>query len=305
MILVTGATGASGAAVIGEFTRRGLPVRALVRDKSKVTGEQASTVQVVQGDMADPASLEPALEGVEKVLLISSANQDLVATQTAFIDTAKQSGVRHVVKFSGRGCWPDSDFRFARMHAQIEEYLEGSGMEWTMLRPSQFMHVYFREVPTIVRDGVLGLPMGDARLAPIDVEDIAKIAVAVLHSEGHEHRRYEITGPEALTMPEVAAVISAATGLPVRYVDIDPDEKHRELLRAGIPPYFADAMDELFAVRRRNQDESHVDLSTHERFDVSPTTLAAFARRHAAVFRNEAGPDHLWASGWQSAGRQG
>jgi hypothetical protein len=102
-------------------------------------------------------------------------------------------------------------------------------------------------------------------------------------------------------MDEVAETISAAIGLPVRYVDIDAAAKRRSLLEAGIPSYFADAMDELFAERRKNLDESRVDLSTHARFEVAPTTLFAFARRHAAVLRAEATPEHLWASGWQSA----
>jgi uncharacterized protein YbjT (DUF2867 family) len=185
------------------------------------------------------------------------------------------------------------------MHAQIEQYLERSGLAWTMLRPSQFMYVYFREIPTILRDGVIALPMADARLAPVDVEDIAKIAVAVLVGNGHENQRYEITGPEALTMNEVAETLSAAIELTARYVDIDPARKHQQLLAAGIPAYFADALDELFAERRRNLDESRVALDTHELFGVAPTTLADFARRNAAVFRGDAAPDHLWASGWQ------
>ena len=307
MILVTGATGASGAAVIREFARRGLAVRALVRNPAKLAAllaperaERASAVRVVRGDMAEPDSLGDALAGVEKVLMISTANEALVRTQTTFIDVARRAGVRHLVKFSGRGCSLDSAFRFARMHGQVEQYLEGSGLAWTMLRPSQFMHVYFREIPTILRDGLIALPMADARLAPVDVEDIARIAVAVLVGDGHENQRYDITGPEALTMNDVAATLSAAIGLPVRYVDVDPAEKHRQLLAAGIPAYFADAMNELFAERRRNLDESRVELSTHERFGVAPTTLADFARRHAAVFRGAAAPDHLWAAGWQS-----
>jgi uncharacterized protein YbjT (DUF2867 family) len=143
--------------------------------------------------------------------------------------------------------------------------------------------------------------MADARLAPVDVDDIAKIAVEVLRGEGHVGRRYEITGPEALTMDEVAETISAAIGVPVRYDDVDAAAKHRSLVQTGIPGYFADAMDELFAERRRNLDESRVELGTHARFGVSPTTLFAFARRHAAVLRGEAAPEHLWASGWRPA----
>jgi uncharacterized protein YbjT (DUF2867 family) len=298
MILVTGATGLTGSAVIGACVAQGLPVRALVRDRAKAAGFPAG-VEVVTGDLLDPPP--GVFDDVERALLISSADERLVETQQTFIGAAKRAGVRHVVKMSGRGCHGDSGFRFARMHAEIERYLASSGLAWSVLRPSQFMPVYFREVPSIRRDGVLNLPMGDAKLAPVDVGDIARVAVALLRGEGEEGGRYDMTGPEALTMTEIAERIAEVVGRPVRYVDADPAGKREELLAAGIPVFFADAMDELFAERRTGADESRVDLGTHERFGVRPTTFAEFTHRHAAVFRGEAPPSHLWASGWQPA----
>ncbi|WP_329046275.1 SDR family oxidoreductase [Amycolatopsis sp. NBC_01488] len=296
MILVTGATGLTGSAVIRACVAEGLPVRALVRDRAKAAGFPDG-VEVVTGDLLAP---EPALDGVDRALLISSADRRLVETQQTFIDAAKRAGVGHVVKLSGRGCRSDSGFRFARMHADVERYLAGSGLAWSVLRPSQFMPVYFREVPSI-RDGVLSLPMGEAKLAPVDVGDIARVAVALLRGEGEDGGRYELTGPEALTMTEVAARLADAVGRPVRYVDADPAAQRERLLAAGIPAFFADAMDELFAERRAGAEESRVDLGTHEKFGVRPTTFAEFARRNAAVFRGEVPPSHRWASGWQPA----
>ena len=143
--------------------------------------------------------------------------------------------------------------------------------------------------------------MGEAKLAPVDVGDIARVAVALLRGEGEDGGRYEMTGPEALTMTEVAARLADAVGRPVRYVDADPAAQRERLLAAGIPAFFADAMDELFAERRAGAEESRVDLGTHEKFGVRPTTFAEFARRNAAVFRGEAPPSHRWASGWQPA----
>ncbi|WP_202866649.1 NmrA family NAD(P)-binding protein [Kribbella voronezhensis] len=128
MILVTGATGESGPAIVGEFVRRALPVRALVRDRSTVGADVPPYVEVVEGDLAKPDTLTEALEGVDKVLLISTVAPDLVGTQTSFIDSAKKARARHIVKFSGMGCWPDAEFRFARMHAEVEDYLERSGL---------------------------------------------------------------------------------------------------------------------------------------------------------------------------------
>jgi uncharacterized protein YbjT (DUF2867 family) len=290
MIVVTGAGGLNGAAVIGEFARRGLPVRALVRGRTRLDALPVSDgVEVIRADMTDAAAMQPVLDGARRVLMISAPDEHLVHTQTAFIDAAQKAGVPHIVKFSGRGCWPSSPFRFARFHAEIEHHLERSGVAWTQLRPSQFMQVFLRE-SRIVRDGVLALPMGEHRTAPVDVGDIARIAVELLLTDGHEGRRYEITGPEALTMTEVAERLTVALDRPVHYRDVDPAVYRRYLLATGASPFFADAVTELFAERRTgNSDESRVDLSTHRTFGITPTTFAAFARHNAEAFRAGAG----------------
>jgi uncharacterized protein YbjT (DUF2867 family) len=171
------------------------------------------------------------------------------------------------------------------MHAEIEQYLERSGMAWTHLRPSQFMQVLVRD-PRIVRDGVLALPMGTQRTAPVDVADIARVAVGLLLTDGHEGRRYEMTGPESLTMAEVAERLTAALGREVHYVDIDPDEHRRTMLANGVSKFFADGVAELFAERRTGRsDESRVELGTHRAFEIEPTSFAEFARREAATLR--------------------
>jgi uncharacterized protein YbjT (DUF2867 family) len=290
-ILVTGATGRPGSAVIREFARRGRPVRALVRTPEKA-GVLAGlpSVEVTHGDMLRPETLGAALAGVDRVLMISSAGPQMLETQCTFIDAARSAGVRHLVKLSGEDSTIGFDperFRSTRSHEQVQRYLLGSGLEWTLLRPSQFMQVYHEEAPAIASAGELRLPLGGARLSPVDVEDIARVAYAVLTTEGREGRTYRMTGPEALSMDEVAARISRAIGRPVRYVDVAPDEKRREWLAAGYPPERADAFLQLFEQRRR-LGESRVDLTTHEALGVTPTTFADFAGRTAAVFRGEA-----------------
>jgi hypothetical protein len=105
--------------------------------------------------------------------------------------------------------------------------------------------------PTIVSEGVFYLPLENARLVPVDIEDIAQAAFALLHGDGHGRRAYEITGPEVLTMDQLAERLSRALGKTVRYVNVAPEDKRRALLAAGVPLAFADALDELFSERRR------------------------------------------------------
>jgi uncharacterized protein YbjT (DUF2867 family) len=293
MILVTGATGLSGSLTIREFARQKTPVRALVRDRAKARELEAlPTVEIVEGDMLRPETLGAALDGVDRALMISSTGPQMVEVQCSFIETAKRAGVRHVVKFSGKESnlgFDQSRFRFTRMHGEIEAYLEQSGLEWTHLRPSQFMQVYLFEAPVIASKGTLVLPLGDeTSLAPIDVEDVAKIAVAILRAEvgAHHGRRYEMTGPEGLKMSEIAERIAAATGRAVSFLSIAPEEHRRRLLAAGIPQFRADAFEEQ-ARERRRCPRAGVDLTTHNQLGVHPTTFAEFARRNAAIFRGE------------------
>ncbi|HLZ61413.1 MAG TPA: SDR family oxidoreductase [Ktedonosporobacter sp.] len=289
MILVTGANGLNGSAVIREFASLGYPVRALVRSRAKAQAlETLPTVEVVEGDMLRAETLASALSEVDRVLMISSADQQMLEAQCTFIDAAKKAGVRHIVKFSGLSSALDSPFLFTRMHAEIERYLERSGLAWTHLRPSQFMQMYLREVPSIVAESAFFLPMEDAKLAPVDVEDIAKAAVALLHTPGHEGKSYDMTGPEALSMTEIAEQISLAIGKTVRYVNISQAERKRALLAAGVPPYFADALDVQGGERRKGA-EAVVHPETHTTLQLRPTTFAEFALRNAAAFRGESG----------------
>ena len=159
MILVTGATGMNGSAVVRELVRREIHVRALVRERARAAAlGQSPSLELVEGDMLREETLGRALDGVTRVLMISSADPSLVATQVAFIDAARKAGVRHIVKFSGKESnigFDARSFRFGWMHEEIERYLERSGVAWTHLRPSQFMQVFLREVPTIVGEGAL------------------------------------------------------------------------------------------------------------------------------------------------------
>jgi len=293
MILVTGAAGLSGSMIVREFAREETRVRALVRSRAKARVLEAfPTVEVMEGDMLKPDTLGAVLDGTERVLLISSANEQLVETQCTFIDACKEAGVRHVVKFSGAESSVGFDqrkFRFTRMHEDIERYLEGSGLAWTHLRPSQFMQVYLRETPTIVAQSAIFLPAENIKLSPVDINDIAKVAVKVLRSGDHESKSYDMTGPEALTMTEVAERISSAIGKTVRYVNVKPEERRRALLAAGMSPVFADALGEQTAERLKHP-ESRVYLGTHEAFQIRPTTFAEFAHRNANVFRGETVP---------------
>jgi len=293
MILVTGATGLNGKELLRRLSAKGIAVRALVRNPAKAAALAAlPKVEIVQGDMARGETLALALHDIDRAMLISSSAPDMLEVQSNFIDAARKAGVKHVVKLSGIMPELDSAFRFARMHGEIEKRLEASGMAFTHLRAGEFMPAYFRQVPAIVAKGAMFLPMEDARIASIDVGDIAEIAADVLTHSGHEGKTYPLTGPEALTMTQVAEKLSAATGKTIRYVDVPPEAARQAQLGAGMPPYLADALFELFA-ERRNGKEARVWPDAGALLGRPPTSFDEFARRNAAVFRGEAPPPQV------------
>ena len=288
MLLVTGATGLNGSALLRRLSAMHIPVRALVRSRDRAAAIAALPhVEIVVGDMGVPESLAGPLAGVERVMLISPSAPNMLEVQTNVIEAARSAGVRHVVKLSG--IIPDiaSAFRYARMHGEIEQRLEASGMAFTQLRAGEFMPSYFRQVPNIVGKGLLMLPMADARIASIDIGDVAEVAALALTEPGHEGRTYPLTGPAALSMAEVAVELSAVTGKPIRYVNVDPEQMRQNQLAAGMPPYTADALFELFA-ERRNGKEATVSPLVSELLGRPATSFASFAARNAAIFRGEA-----------------
>ncbi len=287
MILVTGASGLVGGEVVRQLSGQNVPVRALVRDPSRAPDLASRPgVQVITGDLGRPETLGPALEDVGQVVLISSSDAGMAEVQNSFIDTAAKAGVGHVIKLSGIVPGLDSPFRFARMHAEIEEHLAASGMTYTMLRAGEFMQAYFRQVRNITALRELRLPMAGQRIASIDIVDIAAVAVRVLTGTGHVNQTYPITGPQALTMAEVAAILSEVIGMAIRYVDVPPEAARQAQLDAGMPRYLADGLAELFAERRAGK-ESLVSPLTPTLLGRPATSFAEFAARNAAVFRGD------------------
>jgi uncharacterized protein YbjT (DUF2867 family) len=284
-ILVTAASGRTARLIIGQFIQEKTRVRALVRDIASVPWlRENPLVELIEGRLGDAATLTVALEGVERALLISSPRGPMVRDQCAFVDAARAAGVSHVIKVSGRETGLDFDlegFSGTRDHAVIERHLEQSGLAWTQLRPSQFMQVYLDELPAIRTGQRLLRPMSDARVSPVDLRDVARVAYRVLTTRGHEGRRYELTGPEALTMSEISRAISNATGRAIPYLDCTADEHVRAMRAEGALPPTIELLSSLYRERRKSQFSS-VHLDTYRELAIRPTSFADFARDHAS-----------------------
>jgi uncharacterized protein YbjT (DUF2867 family) len=286
MILITGATSENSSEIIRRLSAANARVRAMVRSRSKAgVIEGLPGVEIVEGDLRDADAIARALDGVERALLLSSGDPSLIELQHNFIAVAKRSKVRHVVKFSGvMPTGMSSLFRFARWHAEIERLLEDSGLPFTHLRPTQFMRIYLRFQPTIVSESKFYAPMDDARVSPVDSQDIAAVAAAVLTEPGHEGKGYVISGPEALSFDEIADKLSRAVGRKITYVNVTPEQMESLGLAAGRPGWFVDSQSELWAEFRRGSGSEITDV-VRRIGKKEPVTFDDFATKNVTAFR--------------------
>ncbi|MFD1152264.1 NmrA family NAD(P)-binding protein [Saccharothrix hoggarensis] len=199
----------------------------------------ATTAQAVYGDHD---AVRRALDGVPTVFMVSaSESRDRVDQHRAFVDAAAAAGVEHLVYTSFVGAAPDATFTLVRDHWATEEHIRSSGMRFTILRDN----LYADFVPGLVGDDdVLRGPAGDGRVAVVAQDDIADAAAAVLADpdpDAHAGRTYDLTGPEAPTLHEVAAVLSAATGRKIAYHPETVAEAYRSRASSGAPDWQVDA----------------------------------------------------------------
>jgi uncharacterized protein YbjT (DUF2867 family) len=211
---ITGSTGRLGGRVARRLADAGVAQRLLVRDPSRAP--QLAGASAVPGSYGDRGAVTAALGGLRTVLMVSaSESPDRMAQHRAFIDAAAAAGVRQVVYISFYGAAPDCTFTLGRDHFATEEYLRASGMSFTFLRDNLYADFF----PAMVGDdGVIRGPAAQGRVAAVAQDDIADAAAAVLLGpEAHAGATYSLTGPEALTLAEVAAVLTETQGRPVAY----------------------------------------------------------------------------------------
>jgi uncharacterized protein YbjT (DUF2867 family) len=280
-ILVTGATGRVGGALVAELLDAGRPVRALTRRPE--TAELPAGVEVVAGDFTAPESLDAALQGVGAVFLVWTAPP---ATAPAVIDRIA-SHARRVVLLSSPHRTPHPFFQqpnpMARLHAEIERLVAGTGIPSTILRPGMFASNTSLWWASAIRDrGVVRWPYGAAETAPIDERDIAAVAARALYEDGHAGRDYVLTGPESLSQADQVSAIGAALGRQIRFQELSPEEFRREM--AGRWP--AAIVDMLLDAWRATL--GHTAFVTSTVADIvgsSARTFRQWAADHADAFR--------------------
>ncbi|GAA0952674.1 NAD(P)H-binding protein [Nonomuraea longicatena] len=260
MIVVTGATGTIGRALVGQ-----LPPDEVI---AVVRAPAGFACREELGDFDRPETIGDLLSPGDRLFLNSSIWPGFVAAHQAVIDLAGKAGVAQVVTVSVRGARPGGLLGIGA-HGEIDRHLRASGIPHAILQPTG----YLQNLPAEVRDGRFHGSYGPARVNYLDARDIADVAAVLLTGEPVPGADYALTGSESLTHEEIAAVLSEVTGRDIRYVDLPEAELRARLESEGVPESVARDLPRLMASLNWSQTTSVIRDTTGR----DPRTLAEFA----------------------------
>jgi uncharacterized protein YbjT (DUF2867 family) len=230
MILVTGATGQIGGLVARRLTADGVPYRALVRDRLRAAWlRSAPGVELAVAD-ARRGGLPAVMDGVEVLVLVPPYETYMHEFEQRMVTAARTAGVRRVVRLSAIGVDLEDPSDTLRLHAQGEQLLERSGHGFTHVRANAFHQNLIGFLPLLLHRSVLPGFNGHAPVASVDARDVAEAMAVCAVDAAHDRATYELTGPEALTWPDVAEALSAVLGRPVPYEEVPPAQLRRLLV---------------------------------------------------------------------------
>jgi uncharacterized protein YbjT (DUF2867 family) len=279
VITISGSTGTIGIELVRLLSKAAAPTRALFRDSRKV--EPLPGVAWTQADLSDARVLEPAIAGTTRLFLLTDNQPGFAKLQIQILEAAQFHGVAHVVKLSALGASDHSKSWIGREHHEVEEALEKSSMQRTILRPHAFMQNWLGDLAQSVRSrGVIESPVGNGRVPFIDTRDIAAVAAEILlHPEMHMGKKYVLTGGEAVGFNDIAQILN------VTYKPLTMDEARAQLESKGVPREQIDAMLALSAYQKAGGPTAIVSDSVARILGRPPRTIREFFRDHADAFR--------------------
>ncbi|MEE9297048.1 MAG: NmrA family NAD(P)-binding protein [Phycisphaerae bacterium] len=292
MILVTGATGKSGANVVEQLIERGFPVRAMARrhdDRSERLEKLGA--RVVLGDFLELQSIRRATEGASRVYFCyPPQGERLVDATTNVAVAAKDEGVEALVNMSQITAREDSRSPLARHHWLSENILDWADIGAVHVRPTFFAEMlYILGGQSIANEGKLYLPYGKERHAPVAAADIAHVVVGILADPTmHVGERYVVTGPRNMTITEMAEVLSNELGQPVEYVDL-PNEAWGQVLseQVGLPKFVVTHLKAVADDHKNGVFSAQTDV-VKRIGGQAPQSLEEFAREHRESFTGKA-----------------
>ncbi len=283
-ILVTGATGSLGGAVVNFLLKRtdAANISVLVRDEAKAADLKTKGVTLLEGDYNDYQSLVKAFKGIDKLYFVSSSDiENRNSQHKNVVDAVKEAGVKHVfyTSFVRKNETETSPIAMiADSHLKTEQWLEASGVDYTILKHT----IYTDMIPIFLGDklletGVAYFPAGDGKVGFASRNDMAEVASVLLTTEGHENKVYDITNAETVTFQDITNYISQITGKDIQYVLPNADEYIETLTNAGVPAGYID-MFAGFAEAFKQNELDAVNNTIETLLGRKPETVAEYLK---------------------------
>ncbi len=276
MILITGATGKPGRVVIDTLIKKMPPnkIAALERDANKAADLKSLGVNIKVGEYDNKQSLDEAMYGIEKVLLISGGNApNLVEQHTNVVEAAKKAGVK-CFAYTGRALKDRATLvsKFMDTHFQTDDIVMASGMNFNLFRNSLYMDSLPFSLGPNVADSGIHLPVGNGKVAFAMRTDLGEAIANVLMQEGCNNRIYNFTGAEAYSYDDVAAALSEIMGITIKYNEVGPAEFVKQLIGRGVTEKIAHhVLDSMTDIRKGQEDDVTKDME--EALGRKPTTI--------------------------------
>jgi uncharacterized protein YbjT (DUF2867 family) len=246
VIYVTNGGGYVSREIVNQLVRAGLKVRFLVARAEDGKAVEGPNTEIIVGDLLRPATFAPSLKGIDAAVLLTRNTRDQLKREVAFTAAARAAGIARIVKISAFGANINEEPGALRVHGLAEAAIARTGIAWTFLRPQFFMQNILWFTKEIKNTGTFTLPMKTGRIGMIDFRDIAAVAVKCAADSLHAGKIYNLSGPELLSMQDVAEKLSRAVGTPIRYNDVSGEEFRQLLISMGRPAWRAKAVSRLY-----------------------------------------------------------
>lgn len=281
MIAITGANGHLGQATIGFLLEKIAPenIVAIVRNPQKIENLAARGIKIRVAEYDDPASLNRAFQGIEKVLQISaiSTGEQGQQQENNVVNAAREQGVKHIVYTSALKASHNAHFFSAQQCLQTEKAILNAGLPYTFVRNSLYSETIPQFIGNALQDGAIYFPAGQGQVSFVCRTDIAEALSVVLTEDKHTHKVYEITGSKAFSFEQLAEQIQAVKGVPVAYVDIPTDVLREELAKIAMPTeeieWFISLADSI-----KSKEFAHVDTSLETLLLRKPVSLESYLK---------------------------
>jgi uncharacterized protein YbjT (DUF2867 family) len=288
-ILVTGASGNIGSEIVNQLlgVAPAVSIKAAVHSRQNVKKvKDGDRVKVIPIDYNESDTLRQALKDVDKLFLLTPDVPNAAHLASNAVTEAKKAGIRHIVKQSVMGADLEADVGTMRLHRQVEDIIEQSGIPFTFLRPNEFMQNFINfHSPSIKGNNAFYIPLEDAKVSLVDVRDIAAVAVKSLTDEDlHKNKTYLITGPEALSYHQVAEILSNRIGRKINYVNISDEEARAAMKEIGMSDCLINTVSELSDYFRKGK-ASEISSAVEEVTGNKPISFSQFANDYVDAFR--------------------